>query len=281
MDDESGDRKETAKQEAAQTAQTAKEQASDVAETAKHEAAQTYGEAKRQVMSLFRQSSDELNQQAGSQLGRLAGGLRTFSADARTMTEAVEQDNTASMVMRWAGETADDAGQWLEGRDATAVLDEVKRYARRHPGMFMLAAAGLGLVVGRLARGLKDAGQDDDATPPGLDARGESYPGAPSSAPAVPSSSATSGTTVPATVPPTTVPPSGAPPRTPTGPPTGGADPAPPAPAAPPAPSTPPPAAPPAPGGTGTTRPPSYPPPLRGTTRGPATGGPDDRTAER
>src|SRR5690606_18597965 len=40
-------------------------------------------------------------------------------------------------------------------------LDEVSRYARRHPVSFMAIAAGLGMLVGRVARSVKDAGSDD------------------------------------------------------------------------------------------------------------------------
>lgn len=76
------------------------------------------------------------------------------------MADSSEEPGLATQVARWASQVSDDAGRWLEDRDPSSVFDEVRRYARRSPGTFMLIAAGLGLAVGRVARSLKDS--DDD-----------------------------------------------------------------------------------------------------------------------
>lgn len=111
----SDSRADTAKQEASKTAQNAQAQAAHVAETAADEAKQTVGEAKRQAMDLLRQTSTELNEQAGTQLERFTNGLQGFSSQARQMADGAEQDGTAATLVRWASETAGDAGRWLEG----------------------------------------------------------------------------------------------------------------------------------------------------------------------
>jgi hypothetical protein len=40
----------------------------------------------------------------------------------------------------------------LENRGIEGVVDDVAQFARRRPGMFLLAAAGTGFLVGRLVR---------------------------------------------------------------------------------------------------------------------------------
>ncbi|WP_413451823.1 hypothetical protein AA0Y32_14100 [Georgenia phoenicis] len=161
QDDDGGGAKEAAKEEAAKVAGSAKEQAANVAGTAKQEAKQAVGEAKRQAQQLYRQGTSELSSQAGTQQERLASGLRSFSTEMNQMADSTEEPGIATNVARWASQVADDAGRWLEDRDPADVLDEVGRYARRHPGTFMLVAAGLGLAAGRIARSLKDMGDDD------------------------------------------------------------------------------------------------------------------------
>jgi len=42
-----------------------------------------------------------------------------------------------------------------------AVLDDVRRFARRQPVVFLAAAGAVGFVVGRLVRGARDASQAD------------------------------------------------------------------------------------------------------------------------
>ena len=153
----------SAKEQASEVAGNAKEQAAKVAGTAKEETQRTVGEAKRQAQDLLRQSQSELSSQAGVQQQRLAETLRSFSGELGQMADSSEEPGLATQVARWASQVSDDAGRWLEDRDPSSVFDEVRRYAGRSPGTFMLIAAGLGLAVGRVARSLKDS-DDDDTT---------------------------------------------------------------------------------------------------------------------
>ncbi len=132
-------------------ASTATDSAQEVAGTAKQEAGRTSAEAQRQAKDLLRQGQSELNDQAGAQQERLAGGLRAISSELEQMVHGTEQEGMASHVVCWVAAMSDDAGQWLEQRDPGDVVTEGKHFARRRPGAFILAAAGLGLVVGRVA----------------------------------------------------------------------------------------------------------------------------------
>jgi len=153
----------SAKDQASQVAGSAKDQAVHVAGTAKEEAQRAVGEARRQAQSLLREGQAELSTQAGTQQERLAQGLHAFSTEMDQLTEGVEEPGMATHLARWAAEMTGDAARWLEGRDPSSVLAEVRSYARRSPGTFMLVAGGLGLAVGRIARSLKDTGDDEPA----------------------------------------------------------------------------------------------------------------------
>jgi len=165
--------KETAKQEASAVAQTAGEsarevkdvakgQAKETAAVAKDKARETAAEAKYQARDLLHQGRSQLQGQASGQQQRLAGGLRSFSTQLGSMAEGAQDQGMASDLARRVSSYVDSAGQWLEGREPTDVLDEVTSYARRHPGTFLAIAAGLGLLAGRVARSLKDESSEPD-----------------------------------------------------------------------------------------------------------------------
>ncbi|MFC4554620.1 hypothetical protein [Georgenia faecalis] len=165
-----GGTKDTAKQEAANVAQTAGDSAKNVVGTATEEAKRTAAEAQRQAKDLLRQGQSQLQEQATSQQQRLATGLRSLSGELTQMADGTEDSGMAAELARRASQYADQAGSWLEERSPSDLLDEVQTFARRRPGAFLAIAAGLGVVVGRLARGLKDNSSDE------ADAGEASYP---------------------------------------------------------------------------------------------------------
>jgi hypothetical protein len=65
----------------------------------------------------------------------------------------------------------DSLGRWLDSHGPDEVLDEVRSFARRRPGTFLLIAAGAGVVLGRLTRGLKDAPATTPSTSPTVPVR--------------------------------------------------------------------------------------------------------------
>ncbi len=162
---------ETAKHEAVELKDTATEQAKDVVGTAKNEAASVIGEAKSQVKDLYGQSQQELKEQAATQQQRIADGLRSVSDELHSMASGSEQNGLASDLVRQVSSRLSGAATWLGDRDPASVLSEVKSYARRKPGTFILGAVIAGVVVGRLTRALASNASDDKAaadrtTPP-------------------------------------------------------------------------------------------------------------------
>lgn len=153
---------ETAGQSAQQVTETAKETAKDTVAEAKGQAQQAVAEVRYQARDLFDQTRREMSQQSSTQQRRLAGGIRSFSGELDSLASGEAQDGLAADLVRQASSYADKVGRWLDEREPADVLDEVSRYARRHPGTFIAIAAGLGLLAGRVARSLKDESADQD-----------------------------------------------------------------------------------------------------------------------
>lgn len=123
------------------TGQTAKEQAKYVARTTQEQARQ----AARQV-------GGQVHDEADSQTRRLAQGLRGFSDDLTTMSSNGPSDSPARGLVEQAAEGGRQAADWLDQRGLDGLLAELRSFARRRPGTFLLGAAVAGFAVGRLAK---------------------------------------------------------------------------------------------------------------------------------
>lgn len=152
----------TAKEQAANVAGTAKDAGRHVAGTAKDEAGKVVGEAKQQARQLLDQTMHEVRDQAKTQQGRAAEGIRTFSDELRGMADgsAPAQGGMASQLIGEVAQRASSAAGWLEDREPADLLEEVKSFARRRPGTFIAIAGVAGLLVGRLARGIGEEAKD-------------------------------------------------------------------------------------------------------------------------
>lgn len=153
----------SAKHEAADLKDTAVGQAKDVAGTVKTEASAVLGEAKWQAKDLYAQTQRELKEQANTQQQRAAAGLKSVSSELDSMSANSANPGLATDLVRQLSGRLSGAATWLGDRDPSAVLDEVKRYARRKPGTFILGSAIVGVVVGRLTRALASNASDDSA----------------------------------------------------------------------------------------------------------------------
>ncbi|WP_069386700.1 hypothetical protein [Cellulosimicrobium cellulans] len=129
----------------------------EVAGEAKDKARDVAHEAKDRARGLVDQGRSQLQSQAQSQQQRLAGGLRTLGDELNQMASGSQDPGYASELVQRAGDATTRVADWFEDREPSSVLREVEDFARRRPGMFIAIAAGAGLVVGRLLRGMKDA----------------------------------------------------------------------------------------------------------------------------
>lgn len=140
---------------ARETAATATDEAKHVGRVGAEEVQNVAAEAKNQVRTLVDETKTQLNDQSTQQRDRLVSTLQTFSADLEDMASHTQTSGLATELARQAAERARDLSGRLDGREPGEILDEVRGFARRRPGMFLLGAVVAGVVAGRVARGAK------------------------------------------------------------------------------------------------------------------------------
>jgi len=161
-----------AKDQAGAVAGTASDAGKHVAGVAGEQAGHVASEASQQAKDLVHQTRGELTEQAATQQKRVAGALRSLGDELHSMAQNSEQKGPATDLVKQAAERTSTAASWLEDREPGNVVDEVTRFARQRPGAFLAIAAGAGLLVGRLGRGLKAANDDDGNSGGNSSARG-------------------------------------------------------------------------------------------------------------
>ncbi|WBQ08290.1 hypothetical protein [Kribbella sp. CA-293567] len=151
-----------ARDEAGQLKETSADAARQVAESVKEKASGVTSDAREQTRRLAGQTRDELVGQAGQQKDRAAESLRAVGDELRGMAEH-GQSGLGSQLARHGADFSSQAADYLQKHEPGELLDEVRRYARRKPGTFLLVAAAAGVVAGRMTRALA-AGQTETAT---------------------------------------------------------------------------------------------------------------------
>lgn len=132
-----------------------------VADVTKDETRAVARETSQQARRLADEARRELRDQAAVQQTRVASGLHSVGGELSRMADASEEPGVATDVVRETGRRVDDVAQWLDQRDPGSLLQEVKSFARRRPGVFLAIAVGAGVVAGRLARALATPAEGD------------------------------------------------------------------------------------------------------------------------
>jgi hypothetical protein len=207
-----------ARTEAGQLKETSVDAVREVAESVKEKTSDVTADALEQTRRLAGQTRDELVGQAGQQKDRAAESLRAVGDELRGMAEHGQSGLGAQLARHGAG-FANQAADFLQQHEPGELLDEVRGYARRKPGTFLLMAAAAGMVAGRMTRALS-AGVPEASPRSGSGAQGHPDTGnGYSTPPPAPVSAPPVGLTAP---PPPVPPPTTAvvPPTTPVAPPT-------------------------------------------------------------
>lgn len=154
-------------QPAQAAASTAADEGKHVAGVAASEARSVAGEATQQAKGVVNdavtQVRGQLDDQGRQQRDRLAGTLAAFGDDLGRMSET--GSGLAADVAQEVADRARALSRHLDGREPSDLLDDVRRFARRRPGTFLLGSLAAGVVVGRLLRGTKDAVEAAEALP--------------------------------------------------------------------------------------------------------------------
>lgn len=156
------------KEQAKQAAGTAADESKHVAGVARDEAAHVAQDAKAQAQNLMNEARTQLDDQSRTQRDKLVTTLQTFSDDLERMASG--QGGGSGMATDVARQLADrtrSLSSHLEGREPAELLQEVRDFARRKPGTFLLGALAAGVVAGRVTRGAKDAGNHSEQSSTG------------------------------------------------------------------------------------------------------------------
>jgi hypothetical protein len=162
---------ETTKDEAATVATTAADAARGVAQTAAQQTSDVVGEAARQARDLVGETRQQVREQAESQTRRLAENARALAGQLNGMAAKAEQQGPVTEVAHQIAGKIDGIAGYLDGTTPEAAIEDLRRYARRRPGMFLLGAGAVGFLAGRLLKGAT-AGSDDSTVTGGTTAYG-------------------------------------------------------------------------------------------------------------
>jgi uncharacterized protein YjbJ (UPF0337 family) len=154
--------RDVAKDEARGVAQDAAQAGKQTVGTAKEQAGEVAGEAATQAKALLDQAREQITSQGSSSKERAATGLRTLAEDLTGMVEGTgsQQQGLAADLAREASHRVQTVADWLESRDPADVLEDVRRFARRRPGVFLLSAAAVGFLGGRVTRSIAAEAKD-------------------------------------------------------------------------------------------------------------------------
>jgi hypothetical protein len=131
----------------------AKQQARDVAETGKQQAAHVADEAKAKTSQLLGEARDQARDRADGQVAQLAGILDRVSGELGEMADGTSSDNGYMAALARDGSTAaKNLSQRLDREGLDGAIDDLRRFARRRPVVFLATAFGIGIALGRLTR---------------------------------------------------------------------------------------------------------------------------------
>ncbi|MGW4524992.1 hypothetical protein [Amycolatopsis sp. NPDC004378] len=145
---------EIAKDEAHEVATTAADRGGHLAQTAAQEGKHVAQHAQQDARDLLREGREQLQSQARDDQRKAAESLHQLAAELDRMAEQTDSPGVAADVARQVSGRTRSVADWLEHREPGDLLDEVRRFARRRPGTFLVGAAVAGAIVGRFARGV-------------------------------------------------------------------------------------------------------------------------------
>jgi hypothetical protein len=141
-------------------ASTATDEGKHVGSVAKDEVQNVAGTAAEQARTVasdaIGQLRDQLTEQTSGQRDRLVETLRSLGDDLERMADQTSEGGIATDLVREAADRARSLKDHLDGRDPGRLLDDVRGFARRRPGTFLVGALAAGVVAGRMFRGAAD-----------------------------------------------------------------------------------------------------------------------------
>jgi hypothetical protein len=144
----------------------AAEKATQVATEAKDQAREVAGDIRAQARDVLAQTRTEVLQQADEGTKRVAGGVRALRDQILALREGRPED--AGPIGGYADQAQrkmDELASRLDRGGVDGVASDLSRFARRRPGVFLLACAGAGFALARLVRTQVSSSQDPASRP--------------------------------------------------------------------------------------------------------------------
>jgi len=128
------------------------EKASGVGSSLNDETRAVAAEAKDHARQVVHESRESLRSEASNQAARLATTMRDVSGQLSSMAQSQPGGGMAVDVSRQLSDAAKRAADKLETGGIDDVLTDLKQFARRRPGLFLVGAIGAGFAAGRLLK---------------------------------------------------------------------------------------------------------------------------------
>jgi len=143
-------------------------EASGLADTARVAASTATSEVKGLTSQAVDQAADVLGDvrsqvgvRADAEAHRAAAVMSDIGRQLRDMAERADQDGPAARWVREAGVRTQRLADRLDEGGSQGVVDDVQRFARRRPGLFLAGVGLAGFAVGRM---LRNSSSSSDAT---------------------------------------------------------------------------------------------------------------------
>ncbi|MDQ0377624.1 hypothetical protein [Amycolatopsis thermophila] len=146
--------------------EAARESGSRVAGVAAGQAREVASEARDQARNLTEQGADQLREQARTSQRKAAENLHGIADQLQEMSDRQDQSGVASDMVREVAQRAKKVASWLDAREPGDLVEELRGFARRKPGLFLAGAAAAGLLAGRLTRGVAAGSASQGGTAP-------------------------------------------------------------------------------------------------------------------
>ncbi len=164
--DKARETKDLAMGEAKNVGQTAAQAGSQVASVATDQAKEVAHETQRQAKDLLDQGRTQVRQQVVSQQQKAGQSLSSLAQELRALADGTSEGapGPARDLLQQASSSVESFASMLQNREPADLLDEVRNFARRKPGLFLLGAAAAGVLAGRLTSGVKAAHSGNGST---------------------------------------------------------------------------------------------------------------------
>ena len=153
----------TAKDEAAQVGHVAASAATDVASTAKQQAGQVAGEAVNQLKALTDDARSQATQQVSNATEQLSTKVRSLAGEMRDLGQGKgDANSTIAGLVQQLADRGEQLADQITAKGPGGLVQDLRGFAARKPGTFLLGALAAGVVTGRLVKGATA-----DSTPSG------------------------------------------------------------------------------------------------------------------